>query len=199
MPVDEFKNEALPYIELAQLYIGDQIFQAFTSAPEEGEYTVYEADVPVTRTYIPAGYERFKISTSYRDPTQVLEFSMAIKDSSILDGVDLTGYRIRIYRTLEDLDHTDPANTDQMFDGSILGWSFDGNILRLKVAMFVKWFKVFPRGSFTYFCRHRFKGSRCGYDGFETSCQKNRSSCFTGNFCGWPSLARIQRRNTIYG
>ena len=199
MPIDEFKDEALPYIELVQLYIGTEIFIAATTAPEEGEYTVDEAGMPVTRTYIPIGYDRFKISTSYRDPTQVLEFTMMVADPSLLDGVDLVGYRIRIYRTLADLDHTDPANTEQIFDGSILAWQFNGHLLSLKVAMFTKWFKIFPRGSYTYFCRHRFKGVRCGYTGTETSCSKNLNACYTGNFCGWPSLARIQRRNTVYG
>jgi len=204
MSIEELKDEAPVVIELVHL-IGDNFFYAYCTYHLPLEITVKEDDVPTTRVYYPCGYKRQGLRQRTDEPAFQTTIEIAMNDSlrTILKSQDIRGLRVRLYRTLKDLDHTDPDNTVLIFDGSIEAWEIlhaeDVLKLTLKEHTLI-WDTQFPKSSYTYFCRFRFKSKKCGYTGPETTCSHTKDGCYIpSNFGGFPELPALQRRSLVAG
>ncbi|NTU42264.1 MAG: hypothetical protein HGA78_04270, partial [Nitrospirales bacterium] len=132
---------------------------------------------------------------------QAADDSDALVQQIMSDPTRIKGATVIIRRTYLDLDPASVLSYRVLFKGRIT--QVTGNpagIISLEVSdQYFHWQGNIVRRNTSKLCGFRFKGTRCGYTGAGTFCDKTLTACQgynnEDNFGGFPYTARLQFRN----
>lgn len=148
--------------------------------------------------YIPIGMERGLIQLQRDNQRDSFQVTFAATDEvvGLLKANDIRNKEIRLRRTYEGVDHTNPDTVETLWMARVDNWSYQDGKLTLDCRPFsVDWGRMFPHRRMSYFCPYKFKDSRCKYYGIGSFCNKTYVQCESykneDNFGGMKTLPAL--------
>ncbi len=179
-----------------------EIHQKEFSWPETGGGLVLGVEAMSVETYYAAPIKREKIKQNEASRINKIKISLGDTDFNnsrqFIGDIDLIkGAKVIIRRTTRQLDHTDPASYKIVFRGYVTSVAASQGNIQFEVSeRYHDWSRPLNKREFSKVCNFVFKGTRCGYVGQETFCDKTLPACQgygnETNFGGFPELPSLQ-------
>lgn len=154
------------------------------------------------QTYYAAPIKRERIKQNQSSRINKINVSLGDvnfqNSQQFIGDIDLVkGAKVIIRRTAKQLDHSDPASYKVVFEGHVTGVAANEGNIQFEVSeRYHDWSRPLNKREFSKVCNFVFKGSRCGYTGSDTFCDKTLPSCEgfgnEANFGGFPELPSLQ-------
>jgi hypothetical protein len=161
-----------------------------------------ESMTPTTYFRAPLRREQLKQAESGRiNNLQITLGDLGFQNSRLF--LENTGLikraKVIIRRTSPDLDLTQASSYRVIFRGCVTAVSAEAGAISLEVSeRYHDWSRPLSKREYSKVCNFVFKGSRCGYSGEETRCDKTLTRCQElgnqDNFGGFPELPDLQFR-----
>ncbi|MCP3943219.1 MAG: hypothetical protein GY710_17265 [Desulfobacteraceae bacterium] len=159
----------------------------YKTAPIERKAIKRDQSLQVSRCTVSAG-----------DPDGTLASQMANNPDLLKRAT------VIVRRTYMDLDQNDPSAYRTIFRGSITNWYMteSGNFSMEVSDRWMDWSLPVTRRRYNKRCEFPFKGSRCGYQGSETFCDKSKTNCEAigneNNFGGFKEVPFLRFAGIFY-